>query len=355
VKDLSNTKLKVFHGLVNYGTQAGFLAKALRQLGIYSKSYTGPDIYERETDYHFRQRKSIFSKLFFYKIVYPLIKISCLFRYNVFHFYYGTSLLPFHFDLPLIKFFGKKIVHHYLGHDVELYQETKDKYEFSNMDCWADDTKGVIHDKHVKKRLANELKYSDFQVVCAPQYSPFVPGATFIPLAIDVNKIKFHPLSEKNYEVDPVLILHAPTHRGVKGTKFLIEAVDRLKQEGILVELKICENITHSQLLEEYQRADFSVVSLLGGWYGTAGIEVMATGRGVVAFLRDEYFQYVGEEFKDDLPVVNADKDTIYQTLKEILSKNNFQEWGLESRQFVEKYHDMGKVAKKFLQIYESI
>lgn len=348
-------KLRVFHGLVNYGTQSGYIAKGLRTLNVNAKSFTREDPYNRETNFTFRIRKNILEKIIFHKIYFPLLKLWCIFYYDVFHFYFGTSLWANQKDLPLIKFLNKKIVHHYLGHDVELYKETKERYEFSNMDFWADDVSGRKHDIKIKKRLKNELIYSDYQIVCAPQYSPFIHNSTFIPLAIDLFNFKFSPLPIKNYFIEPVIIVHAPTHRGVKGTQFLINAVEKLQLEGFLVELKICEGITHKELLEEYKNADFSVVSLLGGWFGTAGIEAMATGRGIVAFLRTEYFNYVSEEFKTDLPVINANKITIYHVLKDVLEKNNYVSWGIKSREYVEKHHDMHKVAKKVLKIYNSL
>lgn len=343
-------KLKVFHGLVNYGTQSGYIAKGLRNIHINAKSFTLYDGYNRETDYMFNSKSN-----FLIKLMNRLIRIWCLFYYDVFHFYFGTSLWPGQKDLPIIKFFNKKIVHHYLGHDVELYHETKEKYEFSNMDFWADDKEGKAHDFRIKKRLENELKYSDSQIVCAPQYSPFVPNSTYIPLAIDLKKFIFSPIPNKNYESQPVVIVHAPTHRGVKGTQFLIDAVDRLVKEGHQINLNICEGITHDGLLEEYKKADFSVVSLLGGWFGTAGIEAMATGRGIIAFMRCEYFDYVTKDFKQDLPVINANKNNIYDVLKEVILNKNYSDWGIKSRKFIEKHHDMEKVAQRVLEIYKSI
>jgi glycosyltransferase involved in cell wall biosynthesis len=346
----TSRKLRVFHGLVNYGTQSGYIAKGLRTLNVNAKSFINNDPYGRETDYMFSLRTNLSSKIYN-----RLIRIWCIFYYDIFHFYYGTSLWHNHKDLHVIKFLNKKIVHHYLGHDVELYKETKEKYEFSNMDFWADDIKGKAHDIKIKKRLKNELKYSDTQIVCAPQYSPFVPSSTFIPLAIDLSKFQFSPLPIKNFDSEPVTIVHAPTHRGVKGTQFLIEAVERLQKEGYLINLNICEGITHDQLLKEYKKADFSVASLLGGWFGTVGIEAMATGRGIISFLREEYLGYVESDYRIGLPVVSADKYSIYSVLKDVRKKRDYKKWGEESRLFVEKYHDMKVVAQKVLHIYDSI
>lgn len=345
--------MNVFHGLVNYGTQAGLIAKGLREFGVNAKSYVMPDNYQREADFQFKHGGNIIRKIIIHLFYNPWIKVQCLFKYDIFHFYYGTSLLPFNLDLPIIKLLGKKIVHHYLGYDVELYQETKDKYEFSNMD-WIPLDKGRLRDERIKKRLAFEQKYSDVQIVCAPQYSPFVPNSIFIPLAIDLNNYLYSKLLEKDYNRESVKILHAPTHRGIKGTTYLEKAVKRLKSEGWNVELKICEGISHKELMDEYKKCDFYVVSLLGGWYGTAAIEAMAVGRGVVGFLRDEYFDYT--DFKQaEIPIVKADKLSIYEVLKKVLRKKEFVEWGRKSREFVENVHDLNVISKKIFDIYTQL
>lgn len=39
----------------------------------------------------------------------------------------------------------------------------------------------------------------------------------------------------------PIVVGHMPNHRGVKGTEFLIDAIERLKSEGVKVELLLIE------------------------------------------------------------------------------------------------------------------
>ena len=64
MKDLK--RLNVFHGLVNYGTQSGYIAKGLRLNGVNARSYTKVDAFKRETDYAFEQKKSLIAKFFYY-------------------------------------------------------------------------------------------------------------------------------------------------------------------------------------------------------------------------------------------------------------------------------------------------
>ena len=55
-------ELRVFHGLVNYGTQAGLFARALREAGVEAISVAFPDPFKRHIDVellHGGDRKSV--------------------------------------------------------------------------------------------------------------------------------------------------------------------------------------------------------------------------------------------------------------------------------------------------------
>ncbi len=345
-------KLRVFHGLLNYGTQAGYIAKGLREIGIEAKSFTKNDPYDRITDFQFKPGKTAFQKLYREKIKYPLVKVGCFFRYNVFHFYYGSSLFPQRMDLPLYRLFGKKVIMHYLGNDVELYQWSRDNYRITNVTDMMDDKAGALHDKKILKRMKYESRYLDQKIVCAPQYSPFVPDAEFIPLALDLDTYNYHPMPPLD---GPLKIVHAPTSRKKKGTKYLVEAVDRLIKEGYSVELDICEGLKHQELLDRYLQAHISVVALMGGWYGTAGVEAMALGRPIVTFIRESLFEYVDLE-KKDLPIISANKETIYEVLKEVLnSTEKLEHLSKESYRFVKETHDYRQIARRVADIYNNL
>lgn len=344
--------MRVFHGLVNYGTQAGFVARGLRDLGVKAKSYTFMDTYNRPTDYMFSQRHGLISKLWFYGIYYPLVRFICFFKFDVFHFYFGTSLSKNQWDLPFYRLFGKKVIMHYLGNDVELYQWSKENYDITVVtDMWSEQD-GLAHDKKILKRLANETPYCDEQIVCSPQYSPFVKDAKFIPLGLDLEQFSFSKIPPIE---NAIRIVHAPTSRKKKGTQYLIDAVEKLQSEGVAVELDVVEGVSHAELLERYKEAHICVVSLMGGWYGTSAIEAMALGRPVVSFVRESLFDYI-DWTADEVPIISANKNTIYEVLKDVLSHpERLEEIAKESRTFAINRHDYHNVAKNLLNMYQNL
>lgn len=346
--------LKVFHGPLNYGTQAGILARGLRELGVHSFSYTGNDPFNRLTDYQFKQRKGILAKLVFYKVVYPLIKLSCFFSYNIFHFYFGKTLHKRQWDLPFYKFFGKKVIMHYLGNDIELYRWSVENYSITNMQHLFSPDSGQKHDEKILKRRGFEKRYLDKEYVCAPQYAPFNRKAEILPLAFDLSSV---PLSKPlNWNKgDELKVLHAPTSRKKKGTEFLIRAVDRLQNEGYKIELEIIEGVKHSELLKRYENCHLSVNALLGGWYGTAGIEAMAVGRPLVTFIRPEFLKLMKTP-SEKFPIISANKDSIYFVLLSILQgKISLKGRGMACRKYVEDVHDYRELSRKLLADYRKL
>ena len=344
-------KLKVFHGLVNYGTQAGFFAEELRKNGIDALSVSQYDPYKRKIDVELLYGGNIAEKIV--KHSWNLVRrFYWFFRYNTFHFYYGSSLFPKQLDLPLYELFGKKVVHHYLGKDVMTYKESVTKYKISNMAYSSGPEKEALaKDERLKKRLAYESKFSSLQLVCSPIYLEFVPGSTLLPLAIDLSKYKYVP---KKVVPDQIEIMHAPTSRANKGTQFIIEAIDRLKKhDKFNIKFTLCENISHSELMKRYESCDIFVDQVLVG-YGTAAIEAMAIGRPTISYIRKIHFNE--EHFPTGIPIISANRDTIYEVLKRILQKKeDLIEIGEESRKFVENYHDLEMLTNKLIEFYKDI
>lgn len=346
-----NRPYRVFHGLVNYGTQAGLFARGLRAAGVHAYSLTSPDAFDRITDQCLRNGGSPARRLL-NSIHNYLTRSACLFRYDIFHFYFGTSLWPKQLDLRLLKALNRPIIMEYLGLDIQEYQKSISNYRWTNMAGRLSASEGAVHDAAIRRRAKFEQTVCSKRLVCAPVYSEFAPGAEVLPLAIDVAKWKPTPLPAFN---GVFKLLHLPTHKGNKGTNYIIDAVSRLKSEGHPIDLKIVQGVSHSSLHELYSSCHLFVDQILGGWYGTASIEAMSCGRPVVVSIRDIYRGLV--PFGNVVPAIDADPDTIYLNLKSLIQAGypRLVEVGLESRRFVEKFHDIEPVVDKLVSIYDEL
>ena len=342
-------KLKVFHGLVNYGTQAGILAKGLREHGIDAISVAVGDKYQRMIDVELKEGGNFFQK-WKNRFVNWSKGGYYFFKYNTFHFYYGTSLFPKQLDLPLYKLFGKKVLMHYLGNEIQGYKVSVEKYKWTNMPGFMGDKDPVLYDKQNEKRFAFESKYICLKFVCAPCYSEFVPGSSVLPLAIDIDSYSFtqHPKNEV------LEIMHAPTNRGFKGTDYILAAIEKLISEGYPIKLNLVENMTHDMIKEEYKKCDIFIDQIMGGWYGTASIEAMALGRPVICAIRQSYFEYI--DFGSEIPIIPADPDSIYDSILFLINnREKLPEIGKASRKFIENIHDSTKIVERLIEVYEKM
>jgi glycosyltransferase involved in cell wall biosynthesis len=238
---------------------------------------------------------------------------------DVFHFYFGLTLLPKSVQFPLLRVLGKRSVMHFLGSDI-------------------------------RGRPPAELAWSrraGARVVGSYDAVRWVPDAHVIPPGIDVSAIEPSPPSDR----DRPVVLHAPSSRQKKGTERVIAACRRLD-----LELEIVEGLDHREAFERYRRADVVVDQLNAGWYGVFAIEAMALGKPVVTFLHDEAVRRTEAAFGVEVPIVSATNDTLVDVLRPLAeSPEERRRVGAASRDYVERVHDLEPMTDRLLDLYAQL
>lgn len=153
----------------------------------------------------------------------------------------------------------------------------------------------------------------------------------------------------------PMRVAHAPTDRAKKGTNALLATIERLRHEGVDVELVLIEGMTRAEARLEYERADLLVDQLLLGWYGGVAVEAMALAKPVVANLDPDQLATIPSAMSSELPVVDADPRTLEQVLRELATtrRSELPELGRRGRAYVERWHDPQKIARRVVGDYE--
>ena len=237
-------------------------------------------------------------------------------RADVFHFYFGLTLVPQSVQYPILGALRKKSVMHYLGSDI-------------------------------RGKSAAELgsgRKAAAQVVGSYDAIRWVPEAEMIPPGIDLTTIEPVPPSDRTRPV----ILHAPSSRRRKGTEHVIAAC-----EGLDADLVLVEGLHHDEAFERYRDADIVVDQLNAGWYGLFAIECMALGKPVVTFLHDEAVERTERELGTRVPIVSARKESLRARLEPLVaSAAERRRIGAESRAYVEQVHDIERVADRLLALY---
>ncbi len=150
-------------------------------------------------------------------------------------------------------------------------------------------------------------------------------------------------------------MLHAPTDRDAKGTRYVLEAVDRLRGEGLDVELLLIEGMTYADARNAYERADILVDQVLLGWYGGLAVELMALAKPVVAHLRVDDLRVLPAEMCAELPIVDATPDSLADVLRSLLVERRAElpSLGQRGRAYVKRWHEPLRIAQGMRERYE--
>ena len=238
---------------------------------------------------------------------------------DVFHFYFGLTLLPKKLQFPLLRLLRKPCVMHFLGSDI----------------------RGRPPEELAWARQAGAVIVGSYDAI------RWVPNAYVVPPGIDVAAVDPRP---PRVDRRPV-VLHAPSSRSRKGTAEVIAACEQLG-----LELDLVEGLDHREAFERYRNADLVVDQLNAGWYGMFAIEAMALGKPVVAFLHEQAAQRTKDAFGVDVPIVHATKQSLPDVLRRLTSSpDDMWRIGAESRAYVEQVHDLSRIADRLIDLYAAL
>jgi glycosyltransferase involved in cell wall biosynthesis len=257
-------------------------------------------------------------------------------------------------DLPALRRAGKVIAVTYQGDDARQGDYCVVHYRISTAHGVPLGYYSPWSDRRKRERIARFCQYADLVYALNPDLLNVLPARTrFLPYA-SVNIDEWRPVPSRRLLGQPIVIVHAPSHRGVKGTEHIIAAVERLRAEGAAIDFRLVEGLTNTEARQIYEEADVIVDQLLAGWYGGLAVEAMALGKPVVAYLRPEDLAFLPEAMRAELPVVSAEPATIYSVLKGLLGEpvTELVRLGEQSRAYVERWHDPRRIAARLMADY---
>ena len=260
-------------------------------------------------------------------------------------------------DLPLLKRFGKVIAMTYQGDDARQGDYCLANFAITHAREVEAGYYTPESDFQKRRDIAYVGHYADLIYSLNPDLRHVLPQQTqYLPYAsVDPRDWQFNVPAPFNDR--PLKVLHAPSHRAAKGTQYVIDAVERLKNENFLVELILIEHMEHAEARTAYARADLLIDQVLAGWYGGLAVELMALGKPVICYLREGDLKFLPDAMRADLPIINASPHTLYDVLKEwvTLRRDELPELGRKSRTYVECWHDPLKIAARLKADYEHI
>src|SRR5579884_163314 len=160
-------------------------------------------------------------------------------------------------DLPLLARAGKAIFVTYQGDDARQGDVAAGFRVNGSVEA-APGHYTPASDRDKRRRIARFDRYADGIYALNPDLLRVLPPrARFLPYA-SVDPRRWEPWAPPPSRRAP-LVVHAPTNRRIKGTRFLLDAVSRLRSEGVELELRLVEGLPQREALALLRQADLVV------------------------------------------------------------------------------------------------
>lgn len=286
-----------------------------------------------------------------------------LFRYRTLYTYFdggplrSTNWLCF-VEPMLLKLAGVKTVIMAFGADVFDLSRAPNPYFVHAM--------SVDYPAHrfLRRRVARKIDvwtmWADHIIsgVDWVYYMPYWDTLTLGHFAIDTNKVKCDvpKVSDANR---PLRVLHAPNHRALKGSSFVISAIEQLQNEGVAIELVLVEKAPNAEVLAAIAAADVVVDQLVIGWYAMFALESMALATPCICYIDPELeklYLRTGLLQPNEMPLISATPETIKELLRELaMNRKKLSDAAVRGRIYVERHHSLDAIGEMFHRIQISL
>ena len=256
-------------------------------------------------------------------------------------------------ELSIYKFYGIKIIIQPYGSDIWMYSKIWDNILKHGL--LLSYPNAAFKEKLISEKIHQISKLADIVIPCLITYG--VPFWNCLPvnmLCID-EKIILNRTKKKSKKLK---IVHAPNHRGFKGTEFILNTINILRKEGYNFEFELLENKNNVEVLDVLENSHVLIEQLNFNGYALNAIEAMAKGMVVLSNLDDHRHNLLfrNYSFLNECPILSTTHENLKENLIELLTnhelRNNLGKLGIE---YVKKYHSYTSAQYMFSNIFKKL
>jgi hypothetical protein len=369
---------------------AWYLSRSLRNLGWKADVLNwdlnpSSQIYYHGEDFRFggNAENELSHNLKFY--------IASLYEYDIFHFSnahgicFGFYVQSFfkekfgeHSEIFLLKHLGKKIVYSHSGCNDGVSQTAFSKWgseSVCSICSWQNEPNICSDARNLAwGRFRNTV--ADFQCTLFGNQVDYNDDARVheVPEFYCLDKDLWHPQIEipevfllNSKSIDTTWLYHAVGNKAertingvnIKSTHIYLPVIQKLKEEGLAIELIEPSDIPNKEVRFLQAQADIFLEMLTFGWFGANAREAMMLAKPVICFIRPEWLESVRQEIPDyaaELPIISATPTTVEEILRDLIANPaKRREIGQRSREFAVKWHSTESGGRRFDQIYTKL
>lgn len=268
-------------------------------------------------------------------------------RNDVIHLHFGTSWCEF-LDVAWWRVAGRPlVVMHYHGDDVRLREIALREHPARGR---VFDETPNRDERTTRRRLRWASRVCHAAIVgdleLASYVTPVFDAVYVVPVAVEFPLPRSAAATASASGAVPV-VLHAPSHNVVKGTKYVKAAFAAL--EGRLLTSRLVEGVPHEEVLAEIANADIVVDQLNSVTYGVFAIEAMWLGKPVLV----EFDRARLAPQARDAPLVPTSPGTLESDLAALIGDpDRMRAVGAAGRPFVERVHATSVIVEDVEAVY---
>ncbi|MFO8001353.1 MAG: glycosyltransferase family 1 protein [Marinilabilia sp.] len=319
---------KVFVGPGNTAGNAYYIARALRAAGLKARSYTyrahefGYPADRQVLQFRSLKRKGpvkLVNNRFVLRPVNAFLRflffMSVIFRYDLFYFISPVTFFDGHHDLFWLRLMGKKIAFFFPGCAEKDPHDELNTMKYS--DCWycRDEKKQAfclcLTPSLKKNRIQTFEKYADY-IFSRPNTSGYLKNPErALPMWLMADPPGHEIAVERFNDLSVVRIMHFPSHRDLKGTRYVESAIPELRKDFDLEYLS--RRMSNREVLDNLERSHI-LIDQFTHTFGLLAVEGMSRGCVVICRMEDW-----ARECYPGIPLVSCNPEELETTIRHLL------------------------------------
>lgn len=295
--------------------------------------------------------------------LYPKTFLRIIREYDVVHgnFYPGYLRDTYleKLELPFLHLAGCKRISISTGGDVAYLTDIDSHLIRQGMQDMYPELTRPLTQRSIRKWIEYYSVYSDlilcqnsYMIDTLPRWDVLV--TSYLP--IDTERWQSDYYSNHDGRNGAVSIGHSPNHRPLKGTNFLIRAVNELRAEGYKIELRLLEHAQNTEVRDVLATCDIVVADVVLQGYSVMAMEGLALARPVVQDISDPHYNRVYKLYTgmDEAPFVSVPLEGLREALRSLIENPGLRrELGRKGREYALKYHSYEANARFWDWIYD--
>ena len=267
----------------------------------------------------------------------------------------------YYLEIILCKIFNIKTILIPYGSDSYMYSRIKNP--ILQHVLLSDYPTAALDEKMIEKKVFAWSKVASCVVAGINGIDGMPRWDIVTPSHLCINTKLLHPKKADEYSLsnginNAVRIFHTPNHKVIKGSEFILEAINELIDEGLKIELLIIQNMKNEELLETLKKGDILISQIVGSGYALSGIEGMALGLPVIGNISDPIYTRIFRyySFLNECPILSSPYEDLKHNIKFLVKNPEIrEELGQLGVKYVEKYHSYKAAQYMFTNIFKKL